>query len=154
MKLIGSIILLLLMLGCESKNETLEPKISTTIEEEVEVVVEEQIDAQIEESMPRIKVPQPLEPQPVIIDAPPPLIVEDKKVYSSKPEVHTQAETPQLPEDFKEETKLLPIRAAVPSKCKMWSDGCNTCTRAGGGKANCTTYKCESNLKFSCLQWN
>ena len=154
MKAIASIVLLLLMFGCEHKNEILEPKISTAIEQEVEIVIEEQIDAQIEESIPLLVEPQQVKKKPIIIDTPPPLIVEDKKIYSSKPDVQSLTEAPTSIQEVKEETKLRSIKSSIPSKCHMWSDGCNTCTRAEKGKANCTTYKCESNLKFSCLQWN
>ena len=66
------------------------------------------------------------------------------KGYSSEPSVVTHSE----------KTKLMSISSAIPKKCQMWSDGCNTCTRKNSRKASCTTYKCESNIKFSCLQWN
>jgi hypothetical protein len=41
----------------------------------------------------------------------------------------------------------------VPSSCAMWSDGCNVCTRTGGGKASCTTNPECTHKMFSCLQW-
>ena len=158
MKLISSIVLLFIMLGCDSKTNIIEPRVAIPIEEvsmvttpqqvyqeveEVEIVMEAQIDAQIYET------------SPVIIDAPTPTMREEV-TYNTKPtqEVQTITHAPQLPADYKEETKLMPIKGNIPKSCQMWTDGCNTCTRAKKRKAECTTYKCESNIKFSCLQWN
>ncbi len=46
-----------------------------------------------------------------------------------------------------------PIAPDVPAACVKWSDGCNVCTRKGGGKAICTTNpECKHKI-FSCLQW-
>ncbi|CAA6827089.1 MAG: Unknown protein [uncultured Sulfurovum sp.] len=57
-------------------------------------------------------------------------------------------------ETLVEETKVMRnIGADIPTSCVMWSDGCNVCTRAGGGKASCTTGPKCSNKMFSCLQW-
>jgi len=58
-----------------------------------------------------------------------------------------------LPEGFKETKKLRPLESNVPKTCEEWSDGCNTCTRAGNNKASCTVYTCENKTPFSCLKW-
>jgi hypothetical protein len=162
MKLISSIILLFIMLGCDSKTKMVEPAqtkatqtIATTVTQEVktvatiptqevEIVLEEQIDAQIYPSAPVV-------PNRTIVREPVPLIIHQP----AKQEVRTITPVPQqLPIDYKEETKLVRIKGNIPSSCQMWTDGCNTCTRAKHKKANCTMYKCQSNIKFSCLQWN
>jgi hypothetical protein len=59
-----------------------------------------------------------------------------------------------LPEGFKETKKLRPLEANVPKTCQEWSDGCNTCTRAGNNQASCTIYTCEDKTPFSCLKWH
>ena len=46
------------------------------------------------------------------------------------------------------------IKKDVPSRCAMWSDGCNVCTRTNSTKASCTTYPECHNRVVSCLQWN
>ena len=46
------------------------------------------------------------------------------------------------------------IKVDVPSRCAMWSDGCNVCTRTNSTKASCTTYPECHNRVVSCLQWN
>ncbi len=58
-----------------------------------------------------------------------------------------------LPEGFKETKKLRPMDANVPKTCQEWSDGCNTCNRAGNNQASCTVYTCENKTAFSCLKW-
>ena len=58
-----------------------------------------------------------------------------------------------LPEGFKETKKLRPMDANVPQTCQEWSDGCNTCSRAGANQASCTVYTCENKAPFSCLKW-
>ena len=70
--------------------------------------------------------------------------IDSSKGYSSEPSVVTHSE----------KTKLMSVSSAIPKKCQVWTDGCNTCTRKNSRKASCTTYKCESNIKFSCLEWN
>ena len=67
--------------------------------------------------------------------------------------VKTVVKTPSLPAGFKEEKKLRPIGANVPATCQEWSDGCNSCSRAGKGQASCTIYTCENKAPFSCLKW-
>jgi hypothetical protein len=148
------------MLGCESKTKTVEPQITKVTQEvfvptqqEVEVVLEAQVEPQIQELSPVIEssqvsqAPQQREMSPLIIDTPPPQMREDVR-YNTKPAYRAEVKT------IKEETKLLSIKGNIPTSCQMWTDGCNTCTRVGKRKANCTTYKCQSNIKFSCLQWN
>jgi len=160
MKLISSIILLFIMWGCESKTEIVEPRITRVNQEvfvpeqeEVEVVLEAQVEPETQEISPIIETSHVIQPtkniemSPVIIDAPPPQISRET-TYNTKPTYRSEVKT------IKEETKLLSIKRDVPTSCQMWTDGCNTCTRAGKRKANCTTYKCQSNIKFSCLQWN
>ena len=166
MKLISSIVLLFIMLGCDSKTKLVEPQIAiptqevamvttASVQPEVEIVMEEQIDTQIYNTLPVIQAPSVIRTAPVIIDAPPPRIKEEI-TYNVKPsqEVRTVTHAPQLPAGYTEETKLVSIKGNIPQSCQMWTDGCNTCTRAKNRKAECTTYKCESNIKFSCLQWN
>ncbi len=48
------------------------------------------------------------------------------------------------------------IESDVPSRCQMWSDGCNVCTRISSTskKASCTVYPACHNRVVSCLQWN
>jgi len=46
------------------------------------------------------------------------------------------------------------IKSDVPTKCAMWSDGCNVCTRTNSRKASCTTYPECHNRVVSCLKWN
>ena len=58
-----------------------------------------------------------------------------------------------LPDGFKETKKLRPLEANVPKTCQEWSDGCNTCERAGNKQASCTVYTCENKAPFSCLKW-
>jgi len=179
MKLISTMVLLLVMFGCDNKTKIVEPQVNSVTQEvvvpaqqEVEVVLEAQVEPQIQELSPIIETyqvneapkniemsPVIMETSPVIIDAPPPQINEEI-TYNSKPnygqeeEVRTVSEAPQLPAGYKEETKLVSVKGNIPKSCQMWTDGCNTCTRAGKRKANCTLYKCQSNIKFSCLQWN
>ena len=54
--------------------------------------------------------------------------------------------------DERKITKM--IKNDVPSRCAMWSDGCNVCTRTNSTKASCTTYPECHNRVVSCLQWN
>ena len=140
MKFINIIIVAFLMLGCDSKTEMVQPKAATTdtiksatliktIPQNIHVITE----------TPIIKV------QPV---------VQYRTIQTNMQEVKTLTQDPVLPTGFKEETKRMPIKKSIPSSCQMWSDGCNTCTRMSRHQAECTVYKCNSNLKFSCLQWN
>ena len=46
------------------------------------------------------------------------------------------------------------IKSDVPTRCGMWSDGCNVCTRTSDSQASCTTYPACHNRMVSCLQWN
>ena len=46
------------------------------------------------------------------------------------------------------------IKSDVPTRCAMWSDGCNVCTRTSSSKASCSTYPECHNRMVSCLQWN
>ncbi len=46
------------------------------------------------------------------------------------------------------------IKSDVPTKCMMWSDGCNVCTRSNSREASCTTYPECHNRVLSCLKWN
>ena len=71
--------------------------------------------------------------------------IEEKKI-TTPPTTHvtTMVEEPMVTKN---------IGSNVPSSCAMWSDGCNVCTRKGGGKASCTTNpECQHKV-FSCLQW-
>lgn len=52
-----------------------------------------------------------------------------------------------------EVTVIKNVASDIPSSCAMWSDGCNVCTRKGGGKASCTTNPECKHKMFSCLQW-
>ncbi len=73
-----------------------------------------------------------------------------KKVKESK---KTVVKRVSLPEGFKETKKLRPLESNVPATCQEWSDGCNTCERAGNKQASCTIYTCENKAAFSCLKW-
>ena len=79
--------------------------------------------------------------------------VSSTKVGTVKKAVKKLREEPKLPAGFVEKKALKPMTPNVPSTCKMWSDGCNTCTRAVGGQASCTIYECSQEAHFSCLQW-
>ncbi len=74
-------------------------------------------------------------------------------IQESKNKVKTVTKAPSLPAGFKEEKKLRAIGANVPSTCQEWSDGCNSCARAGNGQASCTIYTCDNKAPFSCLKW-
>jgi len=58
-----------------------------------------------------------------------------------------------LPKDFVEKKKLKRIGVNIPSTCKEWSDGCNTCSRKSTSQAYCTLYTCNNRAPFSCLKW-
>ena len=71
-------------------------------------------------------------------------LIEEKKVVTPTTHATTMVEEPMVTKN---------IGSNVPSSCAMWSDGCNVCTRKGGGKASCTTNpECQHKV-FSCLQW-
>jgi hypothetical protein len=79
-------------------------------------------------------------------------IVKVTKVQESKNEVAKNL----IPknETLVEEKKVIKqIDADIPTSCAMWSDGCNVCTRTGGGKATCTSNSECRHKMFSCLQW-
>jgi hypothetical protein len=76
-------------------------------------------------------------------------VIDTKEVI----EVKKEPKRVTLPEGFKETKKLRPLEANVPTTCQEWSDGCNTCTRAGNNQASCTVYTCENKAPFSCLKW-
>lgn len=79
--------------------------------------------------------------------------IETAEVKSVVKEAKTVTKAPSLPTGFKEEKKLRAIRANVPATCQEWSDGCNSCARAGNTQASCTIYTCDNKAPFSCLKW-
>ena len=116
-----------LALGCQQKIETIQPETAT--QESEMTIVDIQSEAYV---------------------SPVTTISSEKKTNVVK----TLRKDPVLPADFKEEKKLKAMPSNIPTTCQMWSDGCNTCTRAGNNKASCTVYDCTNKIKFSCLQWN
>jgi hypothetical protein len=80
-------------------------------------------------------------------------VTQEIKEIKSVIEVKETQKKTTLPEGFKETKKLRPMNANVPQTCQEWSDGCNTCTRAGNNQASCTVYTCENKAPFSCLKW-
>ena len=81
------------------------------------------------------------------------VVKQEIKETKSVMQVHKSPKKMTLPEGFKETKKLRPLETNVPTTCEEWSDGCNTCTRAGNNQASCTVYTCENKVPFSCLKW-
>jgi hypothetical protein len=80
-------------------------------------------------------------------------ITKEGKKTKTPTKVKRETKRMTLPEGFKETKKLKPLESNVPKTCQEWSDGCNTCTRAGNNQASCTIYTCENKAPFSCLKW-
>jgi len=78
-------------------------------------------------------------------------IVEESKTLTKK--VKTLQKDPVLPAGYVEEKALKPLGSNVPLDCEEWSDGCNSCTRAGHHQASCTVNTCKNKGPFSCLRW-
>ena len=80
-------------------------------------------------------------------------VTKEVKELKNVVETKTKPKKMTLPEGFKETKKLRPMESNVPATCQEWSDGCNTCSRAGNNQASCTIYTCENKTPFSCLKW-
>ena len=76
-----------------------------------------------------------------------------KVIKSADKVVKSANKAPSLPAGFVEEKKIKALDPTIPKTCQEWSDGCNTCSRAGNKQANCTVYTCEKKVPFSCLKW-
>jgi len=117
-------IIVFTILGCNNKSQT--AQIPTNIEKPVILLKEAIVNIPEEIKSTKIKV---VKKQPIV-----------KKKLT-------------LPANFIEKKKLKAIGINIPSTCKAWSDGCNTCNRKNRSQASCTTYICDKKAPFSCLKW-